>query len=880
MLDVKKLIAVMLTLTIILSAIILLAERSNISSESPQFWRITEEPNTYIERIPTVRDFVPLGITYTLGENNILRYIPGHPWQQSCFIFVAIGWSDDNDTLYYQGRLPFRGMFKPRISINGKYLVNVPVFKGGMYYYENGTEGYPYPTVLVRGQRGYREIVSYNEKDQIWYHAIIPPDENGLRVEIRGEALGVPFWMGPQEGPYIIHGAYSGVKDVDAWGGFWVVGRFDGKVKVPCGKGKVFHGYFLFDRATHIAYYAQYSREPQKRGSVLEFSCLAIFDENFIITLCTSRNPTPTRFPKFQHQGRINIIFNESYVFNDFVLKSIGDKLQPSGFELKGNFECGNVDLKGRVIEYWPPSGWKRVRGAWWDPSGQRTWGRAFIKWNGEIKFNGKTMRVEDAIEIGEFTRFQGRGVFTARGTVRYIPLEGGFYGIIADGGKKYLPLNLPEKYRHDGLRVCFRANLRKDVATISMWGEPIEILEIKKVERAVWKRGESEGLSKVKVAILYERIGDGRWMGRTVEDEISIFKDVNADFIFRAFWRWSPCPEKCMDLPAEIRGKCILHGYSYEHLEETISQIKDEMPNVIICGAIPAQIIQRRIIWNPKTKETIKYPETWNLALDPSKWGINMSKEELQCRFAMTHLWVPRGLNPKDYTPETAKAYFPDITNPQFQELLLSWAERQIDAGVDAIWIDMLFKQAVMLYRLTGSFEHPAVKESYQAACKIIERIREYGRSRGKEIFIGSWPTAAYFPYPPPSLDFVTVSPSGKEVMEMKFNEEKWNEKLKMIRSKFGDIPIFAFIDWAATSNTPLGRFSQSLTKEQQREFLRIADEFFREKDVIFVYPVHGGNMGIDAHILSFGKSRVYDAIAPEFKTYMTIRELAQKRT
>jgi len=40
--------------------------------------------------------------------------------------------------------------------------------------------------------------------------------------------------------------------------------------------------------------------------------------------------------------------------------------------------------------------------------------------------------------------------------------------------------------------------------------------------------------------------------MGRTVEDEIGIFKEVNADFIFRAFWRWSPCPEKCMDLPAE----------------------------------------------------------------------------------------------------------------------------------------------------------------------------------------------------------------------------------------------------------------------------------------------------------------------------------------
>ena len=77
------------------------------------------------------------------------------------------------------------------------------------------------------------------------------------------------------------------------------------------------------------------------------------------------------------------------------------------------------------------------------------------------------------------------------------------------------------------------------------------------------------------------------------------------------------------------------------------------------------------------------------------------------------------------------------------------------------------------------------------------VERIHEYGRNRGKEIFIGSWPTVAYFPYPPPNLDFVTVSPSAREVMEMKLDEARWNEKLKMIRRKFGDIPIFAFIDW-----------------------------------------------------------------------------------
>ncbi|MCD6537114.1 hypothetical protein J7L18_00660 [Candidatus Bathyarchaeota archaeon] len=51
-------------------------------------------------------------------------------------------------------------------------------------------------------------------------------------------------------------------------------------------------------------------------------------------------------------------------------------------------------------------------------------------------------------------------------------------------------------------------------------------------------------------------------------------------------------------------------------------------------------------------------------------------------------------------------------------------------------------------------------------------------------------------FPLSSPKLNFVTMSPSGKEVMEMKLNQAKWNEKLKTIRRKFGDIPIFAFID------------------------------------------------------------------------------------
>lgn len=64
-------------------------------------------------------------------------------------------------------------------------------------------------------------------------------------------------------------------------------------------------------------------------------------------------------------------------------------------------------------------------------------------------------------------------------GTVQFIDLEGGFYGIVTDDGIQYLPLNLPEEFSEDGLAIEFTGYLREDVATIQQWGTPLELTEI-----------------------------------------------------------------------------------------------------------------------------------------------------------------------------------------------------------------------------------------------------------------------------------------------------------------------------------------------------------------------------------------------------------------
>jgi len=67
-------------------------------------------------------------------------------------------------------------------------------------------------------------------------------------------------------------------------------------------------------------------------------------------------------------------------------------------------------------------------------------------------------------------------------GTVQWVDIEGGFFGIVADNGIHYEPLNLPEKYQ-DGARVHVVARIRDDYASIHMWGTIIEILDIESLD-------------------------------------------------------------------------------------------------------------------------------------------------------------------------------------------------------------------------------------------------------------------------------------------------------------------------------------------------------------------------------------------------------------
>ncbi|MBN1362261.1 MAG: hypothetical protein JW993_16825 [Sedimentisphaerales bacterium] len=66
-------------------------------------------------------------------------------------------------------------------------------------------------------------------------------------------------------------------------------------------------------------------------------------------------------------------------------------------------------------------------------------------------------------------------------GTVRHIPLEGGFYGIEADNNRRYDPVNLPDEFKQDGLPVACRVRILRSRASFHMWGQLVEIVDIRR---------------------------------------------------------------------------------------------------------------------------------------------------------------------------------------------------------------------------------------------------------------------------------------------------------------------------------------------------------------------------------------------------------------
>jgi len=390
----------------------LLEDSEQLPTLPERNWSVVDS-NVEVARIPTVWDFVPIGTVFVKTKNGYLAYPRNDKkWKLSCFIMIAIGQTDDGQQIFYQGRLPLmpeENPFKPRIYINGEWVIPELIFVGPLYFDEG--EKFGLPTVYQYDLSGdYMQTLSYDQENRVWIHTIESVRDERIILKIKARTKGVPMWLGEWNGSFIVHGVYARTDDFDLWGGFWDVGDMEMTLSL---RGKTYYvkGVFIFDRASHRTYLKEKS---SKMGSPLSFSCIVIYQDNLAVMITHSTNPSPLNIDnRFEHQLRINIFsLNMSIATTDFELYD-DNSLQPSNFTLIGHFNGGYFNLTGYVIEFWPEK-WVASKGTWWNSEGYYTWGRAFILWRGEIVVENKTIAV-NAWGAGEFTRYGKSGAETKK---------------------------------------------------------------------------------------------------------------------------------------------------------------------------------------------------------------------------------------------------------------------------------------------------------------------------------------------------------------------------------------------------------------------------------------------------------------------------------
>lgn len=68
----------------------------------------------------------------------------------------------------------------------------------------------------------------------------------------------------------------------------------------------------------------------------------------------------------------------------------------------------------------------------------------------------------------------------TIDGTVQYIDISGGFWGILDHEGKEWRPAFMPEELQQEGLKVSVDAEVVEDAVSMYMWGTEIDIIDFR----------------------------------------------------------------------------------------------------------------------------------------------------------------------------------------------------------------------------------------------------------------------------------------------------------------------------------------------------------------------------------------------------------------
>jgi len=113
------------------------------------------------------------------------------------------------------------------------------------------------------------------------------------------------------------------------------------------------------------------------------------------------------------------------------------------------------------------------------------------IKEEPQYKLIDKASVNEDVVSISEELKMSAKSSLHKAdmnqlsfiATVKYMNFEGGFFGVISEEGKHWLPLNLNKEFQQEGAVIKVKGKAVKDMMTIQQWGTPFSITHIELIK-------------------------------------------------------------------------------------------------------------------------------------------------------------------------------------------------------------------------------------------------------------------------------------------------------------------------------------------------------------------------------------------------------------
>ena len=85
------------------------------------------------------------------------------------------------------------------------------------------------------------------------------------------------------------------------------------------------------------------------------------------------------------------------------------------------------------------------------------------------------------SVDPPESSQGPAGGPSAVSASVEFLTLEGGCWTLQVGEDLHYLPLNLPEEFRRDGLKVSVELRRRDDYASVCQVGPVVEVLSIRR---------------------------------------------------------------------------------------------------------------------------------------------------------------------------------------------------------------------------------------------------------------------------------------------------------------------------------------------------------------------------------------------------------------